>query len=478
MAKRSLLEQLQRCIEHAEWRKAEKLLHQAADDLLSEDERSDATEGLLMLAMTYLTIGKQEQAESLLHWGATVSERAYRPGYGRVLRALGEVQSDLGRYDVAVQTLTRAFEEHRTTLGENDRETARDVMSLAKLASAAGNAMQAASLCAEAVERLQRRVGSDSPELIDPLHAQAEILLDSDLSHEDRCLPAEEILRRIAGLQETQDPSSLDLGWTYFDLAELLQDHERCDEACDFGRQAWDLGQRHFEQDATLFEEANGWLRWWYQAHDHTDELVDLLTRALDIWREQLGFDHPKAAQAAAALGEAVARAGRLDEADQLCARAVEVFVRFFGEMPVSSELLPSTAEDLATIRIAYASPLETRASIALRRSNRRAAQLFAWRALRLLDVPADGLTDQLRSNLVSMRSEILRLLGQASETDAEAERLFQRAIAEAQASEGEALPDALDDYADWLESRGRQAEAQQTRDQADAWWNAGDDPA
>ncbi|MGH2469470.1 MAG: tetratricopeptide repeat protein, partial [Chloroflexota bacterium] len=209
----------------------------------------------------------------------------------------------------------------------------------------------------------------------------------------------------------------------------------------------------------------------WYQAHDQPSDAVELLGQSLRVWQFLTGPAHPKVAQALGALAQAHLHAEHLQEADQLCERGLDILSSLLGDMPRASEFVQFSADDLAVARMSFASLLWTRGAVALRQDNALAVAFFGGRALLLLDLNDDEVGETLRPTLCTARAEVLRLLGHAATTDAEAEALFHRAMDQARTGEGDVLPSTLEDYADWLQAHGRPAEADQTRKDVDAWW-------
>ncbi len=476
MTQKPLVERVREHTERGEWDRAEQAIRRAAKNTETPTDDAAITVAILMLAAEYRTWNRRDDVKPLLEWGVEWAASADPMSRGNLLRALGELQTDLGLFDLAVRTLNSAFETHRDALGENAEETVRDLVSLAALAKTVEKPDQASSLLDEAIERLERTFGLDSPELIGPLKARADVLLSSDLPHESRCQPAEACLRRALSLQEAVDANSIDAGWTRLDLADILHEHEQCDEALEMGRPAWEIGKRHMSEDPNLFEEATSWLTWWYEAHHQFNPLVETLRTALASWTALVGPGHPKVAQMMGALANALLLDDHEDEADALCARAMDIFLQRYGELPMPVELLPTSLDDLAGMRLPMASVLGVRAAIALRRGQPLAAQYLDRKGLWLLDMPSGELSGDTGVTLATARADLLRQLAHGAGTESAAEQYFRRAIREAEAAGASVLADALDDYADWLQACGREAEAEQTRKQAEAAWDAGEE--
>jgi hypothetical protein len=348
-----------------------------------------------------------------------------------------------------------------------------DLLRLAGLWQESGKTVRAARLYGEVVERIERLRGAGSRELIDPLRRRADALLETDLPHEQACEPAEECYRRALDLQTRHfGEDTLEAGWLLLDLTELIQDHERCDEAEELACRAWDIGHSHAWDDPALFFEATDWLVWWYEAHQEWHSGRALLERSMGLAAELLGADHPRVAELMGGLANMMLQEDRdVDEADQLCARGLEILTRAYGEMPVSSDVWPRSPDELAQIRLILSSLHSIRAHAAFLRNELIGCHLLLNRALLLLDVPADELSAELKASLASAHGTTYQALAHlAAEEDDEpaAERLFQRALASAEGADPDRLASVLEDYAAWLEDRGRHDEAEQLRREAE----------
>lgn len=346
-------------------------------------------------------------------------------------------------------------------------------MRLAELWQQSGKTVRAARLYGEVIERIERIRGFDSSDLIEPLRRRATALLETDLPHEQSCDPAEECLRRALRLQEQYaGPETLEAGWMLLDLTDLIQDHERCDEAEGLARQAWDIGRGYRWEDPTLFLEATDWLVWWYEAHQEWRSGYTLLEASLALAAELLGADHPRIAELMGGMANMMLQEDRdVDEADRLCARGLEILVRAYGEFPVSSELWPRSPDELAQIRLILSSLHSIRAHAAFLRNELLGARYLLNRGLLLLDLPENELSGELKASVAAARGTTIQALAHlATEEDdyPGAERLFQRALAHAEHADPDRLAMLLEDYAGWLEDRGRLIEAEQLRHEAD----------
>ncbi len=348
-----------------------------------------------------------------------------------------------------------------------------DLMRLAEAWQKSGKSARAARLYEEVARRMENLHGADGRELIDPLRRRATALLETDLPHEQACEPAEQCLRRALRLQERYaGPQTLDAGWMLLDLADLIQDHERCDEAEELARQAWDVGREYVWQDTALFFDAADWLVWWYEAHQEWGRGRRLLESSLELAAELLGYDHPRVAELMGGLANMLLQDGReIDEADRLCARGLDILARAYGDLPVSTDLWPRTADELTQIRLTFSSLHTIRAHAAFMRDEPLACHFLLNRALLMLDVPEDELSADLRASLAAAHGTTLQALAHlASEEgdEPQAERLFQRALAHAEHGDPDRMALLLDDYAVWLEDRGRSTEAEQARKEAE----------
>ncbi len=348
-----------------------------------------------------------------------------------------------------------------------------ELMRLAELWQQSGKSVRAARLYAEVIERIEQRHGLDSLELIEPLRRRATALLETDLPHEQSCEPAEDCLRQALRLQEQHYGSDTrEAGWMLLDLTDLLQDHERCDEAEALARQALDIGRTFAWDDTTLLFEATDWLVWWYEAHQEWASGQRLLERSLELASELLGADHPRMAELMGALANMLLQDGRdPDEADQLCARGLDILARNYGDMPVSTDLWSRTLEDLAQMRLIFSSLYALRAHAAFLRQELRGCHLLLNRALFMLDLPEGELPSELRASLAAAQGSTLQAMAHLASEEADdigAERLFQRALTHAEQGDPERLAAVLEDYAGWLEDHDRVSDAEQARREAE----------
>jgi len=359
------------------------------------------------------------------------------------------------------------------TSGEGAEAVLDDLLRLAGLWQQSGKTVRAARLYGEVVERIERLRGGDSRELIEPLRRRANALLETDLPHEQACDPAEECYRRALELQGRHfGEGTLEAGWMLLDLTDLIQDHERCDEAEELARRAWDIGRGHAWEDPALFFEATDWLVWWYEAHQEWHSGRGLLERSLELAGDLLGADHPRVAELMGGLANMMLQEDRdVEEADRLCARGIELLVRAYGDMPVSTDLWPRAADEVAQMRLVLSSLHSIRAHAAFLRNELLGCRFLLNRALLLLDIPDDELSAELKASLAAAHGttyQALAHLATEQNDHVEAERLYQRALASSEEADPDRFASLLEDYAAWLEDRGRHNEAEQARKEAE----------
>jgi tetratricopeptide (TPR) repeat protein len=348
-----------------------------------------------------------------------------------------------------------------------------DLMRLAAAWQQSGKSVRAARLYEEVIERLERLHDPDSRELIEPLRRRATALLETDLPHEQACEPAEDCLRRALRLQELHaGPDTREAGWMLLDLTDLLQDHERCDDAEELARHAWDIGHQLAWDDTALFFEATDWLVWWYEAHQEWGRGQRLLETSLELTAKLLGPDHSRMAELMGALANMLLQDGRdVDEADQLCARGLDILARAYGDMPLSSDIWPRGPDELAQIRLLFSSLSSIRAHATFLKGELLGCHLLLNRALLMLDVADEECSAEMRASLAASRGSTLQAMAHlATEEgdDALAERLFQRAMAHAEQADPDRTAALLEDYAVWLDDHDRQTDAEQARREAE----------
>jgi tetratricopeptide (TPR) repeat protein len=357
--------------------------------------------------------------------------------------------------------------------GEAQEAILTDLMRLAELWQQSGKSVRAARLYDEVIQRLERLHDPDAAELIDPLRRRATTLLETDLPHEQACEPAEDCLRRALRLEERHHgPGTLDAGWMLLDLTDLLQDHERCDDAEALARRAWDIGRSYAWDDPGLFFEATDWLVWWYEAHQEWASGQRLLESCLTMAADLLGADHPRMAELLGAMANMLLQDGRdVDDADRLCARGLDILSRSYGDMPVSTDTWPRSPDELAQMRLITSSLHSIRAHAAFLRGELLGCHLLLNRALLLLDVSESEVSPEIRASLAAAHGSTLQAMAHLAieeDDDALAERLFQRAMAHSEQGDPDRTAMLLDDYAGWLEDHDRQPEADQARKEAE----------
>src|SRR5205823_9225912 len=192
------------------------------------------------------------------------------------------------------------------------------------------------------------------------------------------------------------------------------------------------------------------------EAHQEWGSGVRLLESSLELASELLGIDHPRVAELMGSLANMLLQDGRdVEEADHLCARGLDILALTYGDLPVSSDLWPRTPEDLAQIRLTFSSLYSIRAHAAFQRREPMGCRLLLNRALLMLDVPQEELSPEMRAGIAAAHGSTLQAMAHlVSEEgdDAQAERLFQRALAQAEQGDPDRLAGLLDDWAMWLE--------------------------
>lgn len=357
--------------------------------------------------------------------------------------------------------------------GEAQEAILAELMRLAELWQQSGKAVRAARLYNEIIGRLESLHDMDSFDLIEPLRRRAAALLETDLPHEQSCDPAEECLRRALRLQEQEaGPETLACGLILMDLADLVQDHERCDEGEELAHRGWEIGRELIWEDSALFFEATDWLMWWYEAHQEWSSGRKLLDTALELARRVVGADSPRVAELMGGLANMLLQEGRdEEEADSLCARGLEILARAYGDMPVSTDFWPRSVEELTQIRLLFSSLYSIRAHAAFVRGQARATRFLLNRAVLMLDLPEGELPADLRSGVATAHASVyqgLALLASDEEDEVQAQQLYQRALTYAEQGELERHAALLDDYASWLDEHGRDMEAERARREAD----------
>ncbi|MBV8084832.1 MAG: hypothetical protein JO247_08450 [Chloroflexi bacterium] len=348
-----------------------------------------------------------------------------------------------------------------------------DLMRLAEAWADSGKTLRAARLYEEIVHSIERLRGQDVADLVEPLRRQANVLLETDLPHEQSCVPAEDALRRALRLQERHfGRDTAAAGWMLLDLGDLVHDHERCEDAEELGRRAWDIGRAVGREDPALFLEATNWLAGWYEGHQEWRAGRRMLESSLELASQLIGPGQPRLAGMMDGLATMILEdTGDAAAADALCARALDILTVAYGELPMPNTVLPRPLDDLATVRLMFSTLYSTRAHAAFLEGNLSGCGYLLNRALLMLDLPDGEVSPDVASAHAASVAEALEAharLATEQGDEVTAERFFKQALTQSEAAEPDQAANIFEDYASWLEDRGRGSEADQARRQAE----------
>lgn len=312
----------------------------------------------------------------------------------KLLDTLGQIYLDLGNSEAAESLLSMSLH-LRQDLWPGEIEEARGLYGIGRL-QLVRNDFPAARRSLEAALELFRRHGASAAETADTVDALADLLVE--LGHLDEALVL--IRGSLARLEGEGDSASLAKASAYERLGKALRIRGRGDEA------------------------------------------IAACRRAAEIYRRDLGEDHPKTLRTQTAFAALLGQAGRLEEAEALLRRGYELQQRILGpEHPSTLVTLHNLAsnrlraEDLGTAQGLFEQEIEERrgradvylamayynlSTIHLRRGSPRAALAPGHESLRLRQLLLGGRHVMTLHSVVHL-AEVYRQLG-------ETERAFELA--------------------------------------------------
>lgn len=197
----------------------------------------DETRGESVTVREILDRGKEEITQSL------EGEPEVRAA---LLRSLGSVYNDLGRYDEARELKERALQIRRQVSSEDDPELATEISNLARIIYDLGDYEGAERYYREALE-MRRRLGQRDADIVKTLSSLANALTHCGAYAEAEAfhLEALEIRERLGG---AEDP---DMAMTVYSLGVLYRERGELDQAESYLRRALDIYSKAYGAEHT-----------------------------------------------------------------------------------------------------------------------------------------------------------------------------------------------------------------------------------
>ncbi|MGQ0722938.1 MAG: tetratricopeptide repeat protein [Candidatus Eiseniibacteriota bacterium] len=243
-----------------------------------------------------------------------------------LFQTLGEIQTQLGRFEQADSLLVAALDGRRALLGNEHPDVARAMVALGLVRTARAEYDDAERLVREGLEITRRTLPRAHPDIASALVALGEVLVSRG-QYDDAIAVLEEAL----SLRDADAPEDLDLAMAFHELANVhfyaghyVASDSLNQRVLDISRRV--LGERHPSLADNLIN--LGAVRSQLGRHDEAERWF---REALDLTRSWYGDDHPKAATNRTMLARALVSQGRLDEAVVELEQALLVLERALG---------------------------------------------------------------------------------------------------------------------------------------------------
>jgi CHAT domain-containing protein/tetratricopeptide (TPR) repeat protein len=273
---------------------------------------------------------------------ATDTDRALHDASKQIEESLN--LRHLGKYNEALPLIERALEIRERLLGNEHRDVADAIDTLATLYSRRGEYVKTEPLCLRALAIREKALGKDHPATAQSLNNIAGVY-----TLQGKYVEAEPFYKRALDIREKA------LGKDHPSTAECLNDFAtlhylqwKYGEAEPLYRRALDirekaLGKNHF----TTAESVNSLANLYYLQAKYV-EAEPLLKRALDIREKGLSKDHPDTANSLNNLAELYNKQGKYLEAETLHKRALDMREKALGKDH------PSTGASLNNLAALY----------------------------------------------------------------------------------------------------------------------------
>ena len=369
------------------------------------EEHPDTALADLFLGEVRDHLGDRTLAEAHFRRALTIQEKALRPEAPELvttLTRLGACLKDARRADEAAGLLQRALNLQLKLRGEDDAGTAVALTNLARAFRLKNEPARAASLLERAVAIQRRQLGGADAGTLSGLHelAQAhELAGDIGAAEQDAA-------EWVAGAEARFGPPSAELAVALSEWGRLAARQEHFADAEPRHRRAMTIFEACGDEAALAASLSQ--IGWCLRNLERLDEAQPLLRRALDIRLRTLGEEHTETAASYRDLGWVLRLEREFDAARPLFEKALAIREGVLG--PTDATTIESLAElgDLHWLRGAFddaAALLETRRYRAEEAFGPASGQTAAaWHSLAIVYESARRWPEATQSALRSLR--------------------------------------------------------------------------
>ena len=246
---------------------------------------------------------------------------------GELLATFGEIFDGLGAYEDSIRALEDAVEIRR---GEDPKVLADSLHDLALAHRRLGHYEVAEPHYREAVEILEKDLGPEAFELVEPLRGLAVMRI-----LQGQADAAEPDLERAWSLVEARDPDGEQAAKTSGAMGQLRLVQGQLDEAFSFYERSLLIFRKvegPFSMRGATAIDNLGRVRY---RQKRFDEAAVHFREALEIRRRLLGAEHPDVVKSLGSLAAAHQATQRYDEAERLYLEALAVEVEHFGQVHI-----------------------------------------------------------------------------------------------------------------------------------------------
>ncbi|MGY6661508.1 MAG: tetratricopeptide repeat protein [Glycocaulis sp.] len=354
------------------------------------------------LASAYLSLGRPAEARPLLENALAIETAAYgegAPESADIVSGLGQAYLDLGRYEDAIHFQQDALAALEGAATANPRHVATLRQRLGRALQMAGRARDAEPLLQQALSESEAAFGSGTSQTVSAMSFLASALFD-----QGRYQEAESLQRRaIAEAQQLDNAERASVtGALESNLAGSLRMLGRLADAETLYRASLAAAEAEGQplSIAMSLENLAGSIR----AQGRLDEASALQVRALGLYRETLGANHPEAVRAFANAGTTLGLAGDYEGAESLMRGGLDGLT---GRVPETHTALLVARANLAWLF--------------LRHMNRPAEALQLYRTASrsivsaALDAAQSASTDTAATALIVRRNDMFQLHTEAA---------------------------------------------------------------
>lgn len=326
---------------------ARELLERGAERIETELAGEPLVQARLMDTMgtVYIQLGLYDRAEEMMRRAVQIQEAEGESlDLALALESLAWVHFQQGRYRATLAPLERSLAIRERFLDPGDSLIGESLNNLAALNRELANYDRAEELYRRSIANLEQQPDSEES-LAYPVANLATVLHDQERYEEAEPLHlrALALRRRVHGEQHPDVALSYnDVGWFYY----LTGDYDRAEE---FHLQALELERELYDPEHPTIALSLNNLGLVDLARSNLDRAEERFNEALAMRRKRLQPGHHNIAQSLRGLGQVAAARGEVNEARRLLERALEIFVQARGtehrETTETKELLASLNE-------------------------------------------------------------------------------------------------------------------------------------